>query len=158
ILAALAPNRWRWPVQSMLIHIGRILIAIAAIFFAIQHFLHPLGLPGVPLQKEMPLWLPARAIIDYITGAALLTAGVSILLNRKTRSIATWVGAWILLTVLVIYVPVLIGALATPDLGTKVEGINYFADTLLFAAVILAAASAAPTTASLTRTASMHSS
>lgn len=154
ILAALAPNRWRWPVQSMLINLGRVLIAIAATFFAIQHFLHPLGLPGVPLQKEMPLWLPARAIIDYVTGAALLTVGVSILLNRKTRTIATWVGGWILLTVLAIYVPVLIAALATPDVATKVEGINYFADTLLFAAVILAAASAAPTTATRTRTAS----
>lgn len=158
ILAALAPNRWRWPVQSTLINIGRIVIAIAATFFAIQHFLHPLGLPGVPLQKEMPLWLPARPIIDYMTGAALLATGVSILFNRKTRTIATCTGGWILLTVLAIYVPVLIAALASPGLATKVEGINYFADTLLFAAVILAAASASPTSATLTRTASMRAS
>ena len=32
-----------------LITVGRVLIAIAAIFFGVQHFLHPLGLPGVPL-------------------------------------------------------------------------------------------------------------
>jgi ABC-type antimicrobial peptide transport system permease subunit len=60
------------------------------------------------------------------------------------RTVAACVGGWILLTVLVIYIPVMIGALADPSIGVKIEGINYFADTLLFAGVILAAASAAP--------------
>jgi uncharacterized membrane protein len=124
--------------------VGRIVIALAAIFFGIQHFLHPLGLPGVPLQREMPLWVPARMLIDYVTGAALLVAGVSILLNKKARIVAAAVCGWILLTILVIYGPVMIGALSDPSIGAKVEGINYFADTLFFAGVILAAASAAP--------------
>jgi hypothetical protein len=51
-----------------LIAVGRVLIAIAAIFFGVQHFLHPLGLPGVPLEKQMPTWVPARPFIDYLTG------------------------------------------------------------------------------------------
>jgi hypothetical protein len=46
--------------------------------------------------------------------------------------------------VLVIYGPVLIAALSQPGIEVKVEGINYFADTLLFAGVILALASATP--------------
>jgi len=144
LLAAIANNGWRGPIKTTLITVGRIVIAIAAIFFAIQHFLHPLGLPGVPLQREMPAWVPARALIGYVTGAALLACGVSILLNMKTRTVAAAVGGWILLTILVIYVPVMIGALSDPSIGAKVEGINYFADTLFFAGVILAAASAAP--------------
>ena len=144
LLAASAMNGWRGPVKTTLITLGRIVIAIAAIFFGIQHFLHPLGLPGVPLEKEMPLWVPARALIDYVTGAALLACGVSILLNVKTRTVAAVVGGWILLTILVIYVPVMIGALSSPGIEVQVEGINYFADTLFFAGVILAAASAAP--------------
>jgi hypothetical protein len=41
-------------------------------------------------------------------------------------------------------VPVMIGALSDPNIGVQVEGINYFADTLLFTGVILALASAAP--------------
>ena len=57
---------------------------------------------------------------------------------------AACLGGWILLTILVIYGPVMIGALSQPGIGVKVEGINYFADTLLFAGVILALASAAP--------------
>jgi uncharacterized membrane protein YphA (DoxX/SURF4 family) len=144
LLAAMAKDGWRGPAKTTLITVGRIAIAIAAIFFGVQHFLHPLGLPGVPLQKEMPLWVPARALIDYVTGAALLVAGASILLNKKTRTVAACVGGWILLTILVIYVPVMITALSAPEIGVKVEGINYFADTLLFAGVILAAANAAP--------------
>ena len=146
LLAAMAKNGWRRPARTTLITVGRIAVALAAIFFGIQHFLHPMALPGVPLQKEMPSWMsvPARAIIDYVTGATLLVAGASILLNRKTRTVAAFVGGWILLTIVVIYVPVMITALSSPNIEVKVEGINYFADTLLFAGVILAAASAAP--------------
>jgi uncharacterized membrane protein len=144
VLAAMAKNGWRGPVKTTLITVGRILIAFAAIFFGVQHFLHPLGLPGVPLQKEMPAWVPARILIDYVTGAALLVTGASILLNRKTRMVAACTGGWILLTILVIYVPVMIMALSDPNIGVKIEGINYFADTLLFAGVILAAASSTP--------------
>lgn len=144
LLAATAKNGWRGWTRTTLITVGRIAVALAAIFFGIQHFLHPLGLPGVPLQKEMPLWVPVRPMIDYVTGAGLLVAGASILLNKKTRTVAACVGGWILLTILVIYVPVMITALSSPNIEVKVEGINYFADTLLFAGVILAAASAAP--------------
>jgi uncharacterized membrane protein len=123
-----------------LITVGRVLIAIAAIFFGLQHFLHPLGLPGVPLQKQMPTWIPARAFIDYLTGAFLIVAGVYFLLKRKTRMAATYLGAWIVLLLVVIYGPVLFSALADPSTEVKVEGLNYFADTLLFGGVILSLA------------------
>jgi len=98
----------------------------------------------VPLVKQMPTWVPVPALIDYVTGAVLVVAGGSILLNRKTRIVASGVGAWILLLVLVIYVPVLISSLSNAGIAIQVEGINYFADTLLFAGAILALASATP--------------
>jgi hypothetical protein len=101
-------------------------------------------LPGVPLQKEIPAWVPGRELIDYVTGAALLIAGGSIALNRKARLVATCLGGWILLMVLVIYGPVLIAALSQPEAGIKVVGINYFADTLLFAGAVFALAKATP--------------
>src|SRR5258708_14863734 len=146
LLAGSASNGWRGPAKTTLITVGPILIAIAAAAFGIEHFLHPTGLPGVPLVKEMPAWIPARVLIDYVTGAALLVLGGSILLNRRTRTVATYVGGWLLLMVLIIYGPVLIGALSQPDVGLEVEGINYFADTLLFAGAILALARAMPRT------------
>lgn len=144
ILAGSAADGWSGRAKSTLITVGRILVAVAAIVFGIEHFLHPTGLPVVPLVRQMPAWIAGRLLIDYMTGAALLVAGGSILLRRKTRSVATCVGGLILLLVLVIYGPVLIVALSEPGIGTKVEGINYFADTLLFGGAILSVAKAAP--------------
>lgn len=126
--------------SHVLIAVGRVLIAIAAIFFGVQHFLHPLGVPGVPLAKEMPAWIPARAFIDYLTGAFLIVGGVCFLLARKTRVAATYLGTWFLLLVVAFYGPMLIGALLNPSTAAKLEGLNYFADTLLFGATILSLA------------------
>jgi len=123
-----------------------LILAIAAIFYGIEHFLHPTGVPGVPLEKMMPAWIPARMLVGYLTGAILLIAGVSILLAKKTRLAATHLGTWILLLVLFIYGPILIASLANPSTDVKIDGINYFADTLLFGGAILALASASPRT------------
>ena len=132
--------------ESRLITVGRVLIAIAAIFFGVEHFLHPAGCPGVPLEKLMPAWIPGRLFIGYLTGAILLVAGTGILLAKKTRMSATYLGTWIVLLVLFIYGPILIAQMSDPSTAVKVEGINYFADTLLFAGAILALASATPRT------------
>jgi hypothetical protein len=59
---------------------------------------------------------------------------------------ATYLGTWIVLMVVVVYGPVLIASLADPSIDVKVEGLNYFFDTLLFAGAILALASATPRT------------
>jgi uncharacterized membrane protein len=144
MLAGTATEGWRGPGRSTLLNVGRVFVTLAVIVFGIEHFLHPMGLPGVPLKKEMPAWVPAPALIDYVTGAALLVTAGSILLNRNTRRVAACLGAWILLMVLIIYGPVLIVALSLPGTAVEVEGINYFADTLLFAGAILALAKAAP--------------
>jgi len=137
-------ERGRGQGGSKLISVGRVLIALAAIFFSVEHFLHPVNVPGVPLEKLMPVWIPGRLVISYLTGAILLVAGASILLAKKTRMAATYLGTWIVLLVLFIYGPILIAALADPSNDVKIEGINYFFDTLLFAGAILALASAAP--------------
>ena len=129
---------------SRLISVGRVLIGIAAIFYWVEHFLHPVNVPGVPLEKLMPVWIPGRLVISYLTGAILLLAGASILLAKKTRMAATYLGTWIVLLVLFIYGPILIVSLSDPSTAVKIEGINYFADTLLFAGAILALASATP--------------
>lgn len=142
VLAGIAMGGDRDRPGKSFITVGRVLIAITAIFFGVQHFLYPLGLPGVPLEKQMPGWIPGRAFIDYLTGASLVVAGACFLLARKTRMAAAYLGAWIVFLVVVIYGPVLLGALADPNTGVQVEGINYFADTLLFGGAILSLAGA----------------
>jgi uncharacterized membrane protein len=142
----LAGNSMRGRGGSKLITVGRVIIAVAAMFYGVEHFLHPEGALGVPLEKLTPAWIPARLLIGYLTGAILLVAGVPILLARKTRMAATYLGTWIVLLVLFIYGPILIAALSDPSTAVKIEGINYFFDTLLFAGTILALASATPRT------------
>jgi uncharacterized membrane protein len=131
---------------SKLIMIGRIVIGIAAIFYGVEHFIFPLNVPGVPLEKFMPVWIPGRMIISYLTGAILLICGACILLAKKTRMAATCLGAWIVLLVIFIYGPILATSLLDPSTDVQVEGLNYFFDTLLFAGTILAVANAAPRT------------
>lgn len=139
VLAGTALVQLRGKGKSLLT-VGRVLIAIAAIFFGVQHFLHPLGVPVVPLAKQMPTWIPAPSVIDYLTGAFLIVGGVCFLLARKTRLAATYLGGWILLMVVSVYGPMLIVALSDPSTATKIEGLNYFADTLLFGGTILSLA------------------
>jgi len=133
-------------VKTTFLTIGRVVVGITAIFYGVEFFLHPQGVPALPLQKMMPDWIPAHLLINYLTGAILVVSGAAILLAKKTHLAATYLGAWIVLLVVVIYGPILISALANPSTEIKIEGINYFFDTLLFAGVILALASATPPT------------
>ncbi len=94
----------------------------------------------------MPEWIPGRLVIGYLTGAILMVAGAYMLLDKKTRLAATYLGSWIVLLVVFIYGPILIASLLDPSIAVKIEGINYFGDTLLFGGAILALASATPRT------------
>jgi hypothetical protein len=140
----LAGNAMRGQGGSRLITVGRVIIGIAAIFYGIENSLHTANVPGVPLEKLMPAWIPAHLLIGCLTGAILVVAGVCILLDMKTRMAATYLGTWIVLLVVFVYGPILIASLADPSTGVKVEGINYFFDTMLFAGAILVLASATP--------------
>lgn len=131
------PKLSRW-----LILFARLVLAIAAIFFSAQHFLHPRFAPGVPLEKIMPSWIPLPVAWAYITGAILLAAGVRLALNKKSRIAATSIGT--LMTILTVfpYTLILIRALgSTPEVN---EALNYVADTLLYSGSALAVASALP--------------
>jgi hypothetical protein len=81
-----------------------------------------------------PDWVPMRAFWGYLMGAALLVSGAAILADhRRARFAATLTGSLIALLVLFLYMPIFLTA-AQPAL---LEGINYVADTLLFAGTVL---------------------
>ena len=116
-------------------------VAVPLLFFAIEHGLHPEFAPGVPLAKVTPDWAPIRVFWGYLTGAALLFAGATLLAHHKhARLAATLLGALVTLLVLFLYMPIFLTA-AQPSL---LEGINYVADTLLFAGTVLLAAAIMP--------------
>jgi uncharacterized membrane protein len=135
---ASSPRQSRWMVLF-----GRIVIGIAAIFFALEHFLHPTFAPGVPLPKVMPSWVPFPSVWGYLAGVILLAAGIGLALNKKSRIAAASIGALMTFLTLFPYLVILILAHggSTPEIT---EAINYVADTLLFAGAALALASALP--------------
>ena len=116
--------------------IPRFFVGIPSVFYGIEHLLHPEFVPGIPLQKLTPEWIPGRIVLSYFVGVILVLAGVCLLLNKKTRMAAAILGLTILLTVLWIYLPML---LAAPK---DVVALNFFFDTLFFSGTILLLASA----------------
>ena len=135
---ASSPQQSKW-----MILFARIVMAIAAIFYAVQHFLHPEFAPGVPLEKMTPAWVPFPSLWGYLAGAILLAAGIGLALNKKSRMAAVSIGA--LMTVLTLFPYLLILILAyggsAPDFN---DAVNYVADTWLYAGAALALASALP--------------
>ncbi|HEY2796700.1 MAG TPA: hypothetical protein VGK26_02315 [Thermoanaerobaculia bacterium] len=143
-LAGGAVPGWSARTRKTLLTVARVLIGAAAVFFGLQHVLHPVNVPGVPLEKLMPEWVPARPLVGYLTGAILLVCGAGIVIGKKTRTMATSLGTWIVLLVVFLYGPMLIRSTSDPATPAKVEGVNYFYDTLLYAGAILGLAGASP--------------
>ena len=121
---------------AVLTAIPRFFIGLPSLFYGVQHLLHPEVVPGVPLQKLTPDWIPGRLLLSYFVGVILILAGLCLIVNKKTRLAATVLGLTILLTVLWIYLPMLITA------PTDVVALNFFFDTLLFSGAILLLANA----------------
>jgi len=121
---------------AVLIRIGRAFLAAIFVFYAIEHFLFPRNVPGVPLEKMTPDWMPAPTVIAYFTGITLLLAAIGLLIHRTVRLAAAGSGAVLLLLTVFFYVPILVTEIRTP---LVVEGLNYVFDTMLFAGTALLA-------------------
>jgi len=128
------PSKW-------MILFARIVLAIAAIFYGVQHFLHPQFAPGVPLELMTPSWVPFPIAWGYLAGAILLAAGIALALNKKSRTAAASIGALMTVLTLTLYLGILIRAHGASEIN---EALNYVADTLLYAGAALALASALP--------------
>jgi uncharacterized membrane protein len=141
---AFAMSPWStWPRQpsgaqqtAALVAIPRFFVGIPSLFYGVEHLLNPTYVPGIPLQKLTPDWIPGRIFLSYLVGVILILAGVCLLLNKKTRLATISLGLTILLTVLWIYLPMLLAA------PTDVVALNFFFDTLLFCGAILLMANA----------------
>lgn len=128
-----------WALAGLgLLGLSRVLIAIPVLFFAVEHFLHPEFAPGVPLPKLTPPWVPFPPFWGYLTGATFVVAGILILLGKHIRTAAAAIGLWVSLLTLFLYFPIFLAD--KPD--ALMEGVNYVADTLLFAGTALVLARA----------------
>jgi uncharacterized membrane protein YphA (DoxX/SURF4 family) len=126
----------------------RLFIGIACVFYGVENLLHPEYVPGIPLQKLSPEWIPGHIFLTYFVGAILIVAGACLLINKKARTAATVLGLTMLLTVLWIYLPMLLAA------PRDLVALNFFFDTLLFCGTILLLGNAMEKRASIPSTAS----
>lgn len=134
----LAGSTWphaQWQ-RAALTRIGRTILAPIFVFYGVEHFLHPGNVPGVPLEKLIPAWLPAPTVLAWFIGLTLILAGIGFLVPSFVRIAAAGSGAILVLLTVVFYGPIMMMELRTP---LAVEGINYVGDTLLFAATALLA-------------------
>lgn len=131
LAGSVTPRGSRW---AKLATPCRIVFAAVAIFYGVEHFLHPEFLPGVPLEKLTPAWVPVPRVWGYAVGAVLVASGAMMLINRGARAAAAWLGMVLAATVAIIYVPMLGPAHGTDEV---IEVIDYIFDTLLYAGTAL---------------------
>jgi uncharacterized membrane protein len=135
-LLVLAGSLWRGSFGKVLIRLGRFVVATTMIFYAIEHFLYPRNVAGVPLEKMTPEWIPGAVVIADFVGLVLLVAGVAMLIGWRVRIAAATAGGVLVLLTAFFYGPIFLTEMHTK---LAVEGLNYIGDTLMFAATVLLA-------------------
>src|SRR6201986_674286 len=111
--------------------IARYFVGIPVPVYSIPQFMHADLLPGVPLQRATPDYIWGHSLWAYVAALVYLIGGVLLLIGKKTRVAATWVGLAVLLVELVDYMPI-----AVIDRASLGNGFNYMADTLMFCGAV----------------------
>jgi uncharacterized membrane protein len=117
--------------SQIVIRILRFSIAVPAVVFGIEHFLHPGFVPAIPLEHVIPAWVPAPVAFAYAVGAILIACGGCIAFDWRGASAAAILGWMVVILVCIVYVPLLV---AEPSVEV---GLNYLMDTLAFGGVAL---------------------
>jgi uncharacterized membrane protein len=92
-----------YPNQTFVVQlagVGRFLIAISLVVFAVQHFMYA----GF-VANLIPTWIPARLFWAYFTGVAFVAAALSIATRQRMRIAAMLLGTMFFLWVLLLHVP-----------------------------------------------------
>jgi len=125
--------------SNILATIARYFVAIPVVFYSFEQFLRGRNVPGVPLERMTPEYIYGGALWTYLAAVVYAIGGVLLLVGKKTRAAATWVGLTVLMVELAVYVP--IGVVERASLG---NGLNYVGDTLMFCGAVLLMAGAMP--------------
>lgn len=119
--------------------IARYLTAVTVLFYSFEQFLHADHVPGVPLERVTPTWIYGHTFWTYFAAVIYAVAGIPLLLGKKTRAAATWIGLAVLVVELFVYAPI-----GVVDRASLDNGFNYWADTLMYCGAVLLLASALP--------------
>jgi uncharacterized membrane protein YphA (DoxX/SURF4 family) len=131
------PSRER--LRHILATIARYFVAIPVLFYGLEQFLHGNYVPGVPLDRLTPTYIYGHAIWTYVAAVVYVVGGILLVVGKKTRLAAAWVGLSVLFVELAVYMPIGIVDRASLD-----SGLNYVFDTLMFCGTVLLLAGAMP--------------
>ena len=137
-LAASLTEQWRERGTHILATIARSFVGIPVLYYSFEQFMHADHVPGIPLVMVTPQWVHGHAIWTYLAAVVYAVAGPLLLIGKRTRAAATWLGLTVLFMVLVVYVPIGVVERAS------IEGFNYLADTLMYRDAVLLLAGAMP--------------
>ena len=90
--------------MQKLVRIVSIVFGVPWLIFGAQHFMF-----ADFVAKLVPAYFPVRHFWAYLTGAAMIAAGTSLIVNRKARLAASLLGLMLLMFVVLIHVPKLAG-------------------------------------------------
>jgi uncharacterized membrane protein len=138
-LAVSLSSQWRERGTRIFAAIARYFVAIPTLFFSFEQFIHGKYVPGIPLNRITPAYIVGHAYWTYLAAVVYAAAGALLLIGRRTRAAATWLGATVLFVEVAVYLP--IGIVDRASLG---NGLNYVADTLLFCGAVLLLGQAMP--------------
>jgi uncharacterized membrane protein YphA (DoxX/SURF4 family) len=124
---------------QILATISRYFVSIPAVFYSFEQFMHGDHVPGVPLEPLTPAYILGHSIWTYLAAVGYAIAGIPLLLGKKTRAAATWLGLTVLFVELVVYVPIAVVERASLD-----KGLNFLGDTLMYCGAVLLLARAMP--------------
>lgn len=125
--------------DRVLATIARYLVAIPVLFFSVEQFLHGDRVPGIPLKPLTPEYVYGHAIWTFAAAVVYAVAGILLVMGKRTRAAATWLGVAVLFVELVVYVP-----MGVVERASLANGLNYVADTLMFCGAVLLMAGAMP--------------
>src|SRR4051812_20487690 len=96
------------------IKIIRVLYAIPWIVFGVQHFIY-----ASFVATLVPSFMPFKLFLAYFTGTAMITAGISFIINKAGSLAAMLLGLMLTLFILLIHIPAIISKPFTADILTR---------------------------------------
>ena len=145
-LAASLSEKWSERGTNILATIARYFVALPVLFYSVEQFLHGDHVPGVPLELLTPQYVYGHAIWTYVAAVVYAIAGALLLVGKRTRAAATWLGVTVLFVILVVYLP-----MGVVERASLAKGLNYVGDTLMYCGAVLLLAGAMPREASANR-------
>ena len=86
--------------MNLISNIGRFLFAIPMVIFGVFHFVNTRT-----LQNVVPSFIPGQTFWVYLTGAALMAAGISILIKKQVQLISLLLALMLLVFALFVHLP-----------------------------------------------------